>query len=530
MRKFFSYGPPNTRLHYYAPREALIERAVNHLLGEEPEVGGHYITIWAPRQTGKTWVMQQVVSRVKAQQDFEVAITTMQSAKEAQTEEAALEVLVTNLRNHFERDFPDITAWRELSTLFTSSYFTKPVILILDEFDALGEALINKFANEFRSIYTERINEAHKKSAEKSYLLHGLALIGVRSVLGIENVTGSPFNVQRSLHVPNLTPAEVEGMFHWYEQESGQKVEPDVIERVFYETQGQPGLTCWLGELLTESYNRQPDKPITMDNFEEVYADAIDALPNNNILNIISKASQEPYKQFVLDMFKTDEKIKFRYDDSSINFLYMNGVIDREKVGRTENYVKFASPFVQKRLFNYFANELFREMGQLYEPFENLDDIITANHLDIQKLIRRYEQYLRQNRDWLLKNAPRRADLRVYEAVYHFNLYMYLSHFLQSRRGLVYPEFPTGNGKIDLVIEYAGQVYGLELKSFTDDFSYRQALKQAAHYGQQLGLTEIALILFVAYVDEANRTRYEAVYEDADSGVIVRPVFVETGN
>jgi len=44
-------------------------------------------------------------------------------------------------------------------------------------------------------------------------------------------------------------------MFTWYEAESGQKVERGVIERLFQELQGQPGLTCWFGELLTERYN-----------------------------------------------------------------------------------------------------------------------------------------------------------------------------------------------------------------------------------------------------------------------------------
>ncbi len=530
MRKFISYGPVNSKLHYYAPRTTLIDQALSHLLGQDPDEGGHYITVWGPRQSGKTWLMQQVVARIEERGDFEVVITTMQSAKEEKSEAGVLGVLTTNLAMWFDRPTPTIASWSELPTLFTRDYFTKPVILILDEFDALGEEFINKFANELRSIYTSRLNQAGKKSGEKGYLLHGLALIGVRSVLGIENVTGSPFNIQRSLHIPNLTLAEVMGMFDWYQKESGQVVEPAVSERVFYETQGQPGLTCWLGELLTETYNRQPDRPITMEKFEEVYADAIDALPNNNILNVISKARQEPHQQFVLAMFKTDEKIKFRYDNATINFLYMNGVIEREKVGRTQNYVKFASPFVQKRLFNYFANELFPDMGRLYEPFEPLEDIITETSLDIKNLLRRYERYLKKNREWLLKNAPRRADLRIYEAVYHFNLYMYLAEFLRSRRGQVYPEFPTGNGKVDLIIRYAGQLYGLEVKSFTDDFAYRRALKQAAGYGRQLALTGISLALFVDYVDDENRARYEAIYEDEETGVTVTPIFIETGN
>lgn len=91
--------------------------------------------------------------------------------------------------------------------------------------------------------------------------------------------------------------------------------------------------------------------------------------------------------------------------------------------------------------------------------------------------MRRHEQYLRDNREWLLKDAPRKANLRVYEAVYHFNLFRYLVTFL-GQRGHVYPEFPTGNGKIDLIIEYGGQTYGLEVKSYSDQIAYREALRQ----------------------------------------------------
>ena len=38
-----------------------------------------------------------------------------------------------------------------------------------------------------------------------------------------------------------------------------------------------------------------------------------------------------------------------------------------------------------------------------------------------------------------------------------------------------------------------------------------------------------ALALFVEAVDDANRAKYETVYVDEETGVVVRPVFVETG-
>jgi hypothetical protein len=529
MRKFSSYGLVDKDLHYYVPRQELVDRACQQLLGENPAKGGHYITVWAPRQRGKSWVMQQAAQHIKARDDFEMGILMLQSAKNAGSAQDVRDILVRNMSAWFERELPRITSWQDLPQLFTSAYFKKPLILILDEFDALPQADIQACADAFRDMFIQRQLESDKSSEEKHYRLHGLALIGVRAVLGIENQTGSPFNIQRSLHIPNLTEAEVNEMYRWYERESGQKVEQAVIDRVFYETQGQPGLVSWLGELLTETYNENTEHPITLDKFEQVYSAAIQALPNNNILNIISKAREEPYQDLVLELFKTGEKIPFTYDDDYINFLYLNGVIDWERESLTERYVKFPCPFVQKRLFNYFARTLFREAGQLHAPFEDLSDTITDDDLNVENLLRRYEEYLKRNRDWLLKDAPRRADLRVREAVYHFNLYMYLSRFLQPHDGRVWPEFPTGNGKADLIIRHAGKTHVVEVKSFSTRREYLKALGQAARYAGQLELTEITLALFVEAVDDANRARYEVVYEDEKTGVTVRPVFVATG-
>jgi len=159
-----------------------------------------------------------------------------------------------------------------------------------------------------------------------------------------------------------------------------------------------------------------------------------------------------------------------------------------------------------------------------------LADTITDESLNIQRLLQRYEQYLQANRELVLKNAPRRKnDLRVFEAVFQFHLYTYLTSFLQSYDAQVQPEFPTGNGAIDLLIRHGGQLYGLELKSFANQREYRKALIQAAKYGKQLGLTEIGLVLFVEVVDDHNRQRFEADYTDTKTGVTVHPQFVQTG-
>ena len=529
MRRFHSYEEVDPDLHYYVPREELIAQAYHNLLGENPEKDGHYITVWGPRQSGKSWVMRQVVRRLAALESFEVAILTMQSGQTLKTDQEILNLFQQKLSRWFDRELSPVSTWSDLEPFFSKENFSKPLILILDEFDSLGENFINKFAHQFRNIYTNRRNEWNKSSDEKQSILHGLALIGVRSVLGIENVSGSPFNVQRSLPIPNLTFEEVDYMFHWYEQESGQAVEQAVIDRVFYETQGQPGLVGWLGEQLTEDqFNKDRAKPIDMALFDRVYGAALYILPNNNILNLISKARQEPYKHVVYELLRTDQKVSFSYDDPRLNFLYLNGVISWEEVER-EYYAKFPSPLVQRRLFNALARDIFPDVGQLHPPLIDLSQVITTDSLNVKNLLGLYERYLQQNRAWLLDDAPRRKDWRIYEAVYHFNLYSYLQAFFQRWKGKVYPEFPTGNGQIDLLITYKGQRYGIEVKSFQDESSYQEGLTQSVRYGKRLGLTEVVMASFIEQVSDEMRQKYEAPQVDEESGIRVLPVFVMIG-
>lgn len=532
MRRFSSYGPIDTEVHYYTPRKELIERAYTQLMGENTKKDGHYITVWAPRQCGKTWTMQQILFRLQEDSRFDVLKINLEHLKYETDASLIMNIIAREIGERLNKPFTAVNSQFQFQEIFKKTSLAKPLILIMDEFDALCETAINFIVGAFRNIYTNRMDEVDKPTGEKSYLLHAVALIGVRSVLGIENQTGSPFNIQRSVHIPNLTHDEVRGMFQWYEKESGQKVEEKVVDRLFYETRGQPGLTCWLGELLTEGLEDYPNdttRPIDMTVFDSIYAAAIDALPNNNILNIISKATQKPYNEMVLKLFKTEKLVKFRFDNKKINFLYMNGVIAPDLKEGGKRYVKFACPFVQKRLFNYFSDEFFPDMEILVPPDDDLADAISDKELNIPNILKRYQNYLAQNHDWLFKEAPRRLDLRVYEAVFHFNLYTYLGEFLDPFDARVYPEFPTGNGKVDLVIYYKKRVYAIEVKSFRDIRTFREALPKAAHYGQQLGLKEITLVLFVESFDEKKLQDLQTDFRDPQAGVTVKPVIIRTG-
>ena len=66
-RKFCYFGPVDPLFHYAVERTELIESCCRQLVGytQKDDAGatkdkGHYFTVWAPRQSGKTWIMRQV--------------------------------------------------------------------------------------------------------------------------------------------------------------------------------------------------------------------------------------------------------------------------------------------------------------------------------------------------------------------------------------------------------------------------------------------------------------------------------------
>jgi hypothetical protein len=204
-----------------------------------------------------------------------------------------------------------------------------------------------------------------------------------------------------------------------------------------------------------------------------------------------------------MELFRTGDKINFKFNDKDINYLYMNGVIDEEKAARDQYYVKFSCPFVQKSLFDYFSNQIFDYLGQLIHPLDAMEDAIDEETLHIPNIIKRYQTYLKKNRDTFFKNVPRRkTDLKIYEAIYHFNLYRYLYDLLRARGVEVVPQFPTGNGKVDLILKYREKIYALELKSFKDMYTFEKGIEQAAEYGRRMGLKEIVFLVFVELSEE----------------------------
>lgn len=511
MRRFHSYGPVDAEEHFCVERRALVEQCVEGLVGN-PEKGGRFFTIWAPRQTGKTWLMRRAIEQIRARHGdrFAIGALSMQGVLDVDDGDDAFFRSVPELfREGFGIEPPAPADWNDWRRILArpGGAFDRPLILLIDEFDALPPRVIDRLVSSFRKIYLAR----------DGYCLHGLALLGVRAVLGVDSPRGSPFNVQGSLHVPNLTRDEVVELFRQYQAERGQLVEPAVVEAVYTATRGQPGLVGWFGELLTEKHNPRPHEPITLSAWRDVYALAAHVEPNNTVMNLVQKA-RGPYRSEVQSLFSRAD-VPFSFDKDWCSFLYLNGIIDYERVpDRAGGHLlvcRFASPFIQLRLYNALADDMFAEPlpATVLDPLDRLTDVFAGPEIDTAAIVERYRAYLRRLAaagvdPWTAQ--PRRVDMHLTEAVGHFHLYAWLKDAL-GRRCVVSPEFPTGNGKVDLCLRAGEQRGIIEVKSFTSATALDDGKVQAASYAAKLGLGAAALCVFVPVRDEGVLTELSGV-------------------
>ncbi len=235
-----------------------------------------------------------------------------------------------------------------------------------------------------------------------------------------------------------------------------------------------------------------------------------------HVLNLIKKARGE-HQAHVVTLF-TNPNVRFSFREDWCNYLYLNGIIDSapapDDPGGASLVCRFSSPFVQRCLYAALTDDMFGDKGPILaiEPGDLLDDVFTPHGLSVPPLLARYRAYLarlaaRGIDPW--QGQPRRkTDLHLTEAVGQFHLYAWLRDAV-GRRCVITPEFPTGNGKVDLVLRTKeGQHLGLvEVKSFVDMYDLGKGREQAAGYAKQLGLSTVTLAVFVPVPDGGGAAR-----------------------
>lgn len=471
MREFNTSGPCDPDKHYTVMREALVAT------GETLVDRGRFFTIFAPRQSGKTTYFQLLFRQLRTRRYLPLWISfeglkTLDRADFYAALQHRLQQEFSNnglqARRTLKHQF-DLELWLE-----EVSHESQPLMLVIDEFEDIPPAVMSELLHVFRAMYQKREN--HK--------LHALALVGVSTLADLVVSSASPFNVVDELRIDYFTFAEVAGLIGQYVAESGQPFEPAVINAIYENTQGQPGLTCALCHHLVHEMVPDPTQPVTMDAFYPTLKHFLTERRDKNILNIVSKAREK--QAFMLRVLFGTEPIPYTVDDPNINYLSAHGV-----VANVHGFVQVPVPLYSKRLITAFRPPVNGESHEyIVSARESINEFITGNQLNIHALLDKYRAYV-QRRGFHAFDTE-----QLKEGAWHYSLDGFIHFFIQQLGGDTLVEVPSSRGRTDILVLYRKQRYIIETKVFTSDMRFENGKYQLVDYLKAEGLADGYYVVF----------------------------------
>ena len=264
MRHFNTTGPIIKDDHYYVePLQRWDMSEIMNLIENKK-----YFLLHAPRQTGKTTCLFSLREKLNEDGDYYAVYTNLESATafredvEKVNYEISYVLLTRASRLNIENfDFNKALAYLNnipklncfgVMLSYLSELLEKPVVVFIDEIDALvGDSLLNVL-NQLRSGYTER----------PKHFPHSVMLCGLRNVKDyrLDSInplrlsSGSPFNVlATSLRLGNFSKEEVKDLYGQHTNETGQIFADGCVDMVMDYTSGQPWLVNAIAyELITK--------------------------------------------------------------------------------------------------------------------------------------------------------------------------------------------------------------------------------------------------------------------------------------
>jgi hypothetical protein len=494
VKRFCTSGPVDKETCYYVNREDIMEEALEKI------ESWRYFTVSAPRQTGKTTFLRDVVERVKDR--YLTIFISFEGIGNVDNEKDFCNYfqrkITFYLKKIYKMEDKELIGLKNVDKInkideyivALSKLKNRELILMIDEFERFkNNELMNDFLHVIRSMYHDK----------KDYELRSVVLISVNYLMGILSDNASPFNIVEHIEVPYFTREQVYDLLSQHERESDQIFDPEVKELIWHNAAGQPGLTNALAADLVEkkakgkSVVKVEDIERTLDDFMRKYID-------KNVENIVSKAKQE--KELIMKILFEPDSVEFNISDERIKFLYLNGVI-----GECNGKCCVKVPLYYKKLYKHFKPEINGETNNM-KPFgETVKNYIDKNgNLDLNKLLNRYVKYVKERGGIMFKGR------NYYEGVYQYNLDQFLSVYVEAVDGKVYPETQVGGGRIDLLVNLNNREYLIEVKANIDSDEYEKGKRQLVEYLKRKSLKEGWLIVYSNQIDDFEYKKED--YED----------------
>lgn len=490
MRFFNTAGPVNPDEHYFIPHR--LDTGEIYDLIERKQ----YFVLHAPRQSGKTTSIKELARQINKEGKYNALYINIENAQAARENiQIALITIIEKLRNGIEEwigdenptlaYLDDLISQRIPFTLnalnsalsFWAKSSAKPLVLFIDEIDALiGDSLLSVL-RQIRSGYTDR-----PKSFPQSICLIGLRDVRDYPVWSKESgsyiSTSSPFNIKASsLLLPNFSLQEIIELFHQHTEETGQVFEKEAIDYAFQLTGGQPWLVNALAFEATFREVKDRQVPITKKVFEKA-KEALIKRRDTHIDSLIDKL-RDPRVLPIIDAIIKGETSPLDFENDGIQYARDLGLIKQDRM-------EIANPLYQEII----PRELIAitSMG-LAEKFVKRPGYIRPDgSLNMDVLLEAFKEFYRENSTAWLHNFDYK------EAGPHLLLMAFLQRIVNGG-GTIQREYALGRGRVDLLIQWQKQRIVLELK-VKNNTTLQEGLEQTAQYMDTSQATEGHLLIF----------------------------------
>ncbi len=500
MRFFNTAGPMDAARHYTVPPLSRIDLDDVLLLIEQQK----YFVLHAPRQTGKTTVLLALMERLNREGRYTCLYVNIEAAQAYRGNvDAAMRTIVTQIAAAANLYLQDerLRAWA-LSALTESGGSAlhallerwaqesdQPIVLLLDEVDALvGDTLIS-LLRQIRAGYAQRPGAFPQT----------LILCGVRDVrdyrihsAGQEIITGgSAFNIKaESLRLGNFSAQEIAALYQQHTEETGQIFAEGVLAQVWDLTQGQPWLVNALAyeACFQIKAGRDRHQPITTEQIAVAKENLI--LRRETHLDQLADKLREERVRRVIEPLLIGQDIALDLPLDDIDYVRDLGLVALDKPLRIANPIY--REVIPRQLTASTEEMTVQESAWYVQP---------DHRLDMNKLLSAFQQFFREHAEpWIERFQYREAGPQLL-----------LQAFLQrivNGGGRIDREYGLGRRRTDLLLHWPLDeaqgflgplqrvVIELKLLHKSLEATVSEGLEQTADYLDRAGTTDGHLLIF----------------------------------
>ncbi len=486
MKFFNTAGPCDPALHYMIPAtRRLADENVMRLI----EQGGYFV-LHAPRQVGKTTAMTELARMLTASGKYASALVSMEVGRGLPGDLGSAERVIIDdwwedLRFQLPIELqppepPAAPEGRQIASALEHWVRSspRPVVVFLDEIDALEDDALISVLRQLRSGYRRR-PQAFPVS---------LAVIGLRDVRDYKVMSGgsgrlgtpSPFNIAvRSLTLRNFTLNEVKELFTQHTAETGQVFTEEAVQLVFDLTQGQPWLVNALAKLCVEELVTDVNLPIEAERIAQAKEILIERR-QTHLGQLADKLREERVRRVIEPMLAGTTLDDVPRDDREY-------VVDLGLCRRDAGQgLVIANPIYREILPRELAGAALASLSFVKPTWLNADGSLNAD-----RLLESFLEFWRQHGEPLLKSAP------YHEIAPHLVMMAYLQR-VANGGGILEREYAIGTDRMDLYLRYGAVRLGIELKVWRDGRPdpLKRGLEQLDEYLSGLGLDAGWLVIF----------------------------------